>query len=548
MVTLKGASASVTLNGTFMVSTGYNAGVVDGRFGLMSRGGDATFTSLRVRTDDGAMTGVSPPQPPPPPVVPSVSVADVSVQEGSSGTTTATVTVTLSQATTTTVSVPWSLVAGTATSGVDFSGASGTLVFAPGQTQMVVLVSVLGDLVVESDEAFQLVLGTVTGATVSRGAATVTIRNDDAAPPPPARTLSIGNASVAEGRSGTSSVTLTVTLSQASTSTVTVVVSRVGGTATSASDFAFSTVTLTFAPGVTSRTVTVQVYGDRTAELNETVLLGLSAPVGATLGTATGTLTILDDDSNLVASAVGPGVGGALTAAELNQALAAAKAYWRAEGVSANRFVGVRISLEQMEGTSLAQAMGRVVRLDTDGAGWGWGPGGMDLFSVLVHEIGHVLGFEHTPTGVMAAELAPGEQFIFPEPAFGGTEQLPVAARAGAAIVEATTEPAPAAAALAVAAAALPTVAVALPARSYVGVGVLPAIGGVVARDLVLDGSTASSVGAAVLPGIGGALARDAALRSSTASPGLLALLLVLVLLGIGGVPRRRRRSRAPIL
>jgi hypothetical protein len=81
-----------------------------------------------------------------------------------------------------------------------------------------------------------------------------------------------------------------------------------------------------------------------------------------------------------------------------------------------------------------------------------------------------------------------------------------------------------------------------------VGAVVLPAIGGVVARDLVLDGSTASSVGAAVLPGIGGVVARDAALRSSTASPGLLALLLVLVLLGIGGVPRRRRSFRAPIL
>jgi len=44
-VQLKGTSASVTLNGMFMVSTAYNAGVADGAFGLLVRAGSATSSA-----------------------------------------------------------------------------------------------------------------------------------------------------------------------------------------------------------------------------------------------------------------------------------------------------------------------------------------------------------------------------------------------------------------------------------------------------------------------------------------------------------------------
>ena len=54
VVTLKGASASIMVNGSFAVSTGYNAGVVDGFAGLFARGSTATFSSVRLRTDDPA--------------------------------------------------------------------------------------------------------------------------------------------------------------------------------------------------------------------------------------------------------------------------------------------------------------------------------------------------------------------------------------------------------------------------------------------------------------------------------------------------------------
>src|SRR5262249_10140362 len=66
-------------------------------------------------------------------------------------------------------------------------------------------------------------------------------------------------------------------------------------------------------------------------------------------------------------------------------------------------------------------------RLDDNAADWGWfvdttpsndseftTPGNqgeqnrMDLLTVLMHEMGHVLGFDHEPTGVMQETLDPG--------------------------------------------------------------------------------------------------------------------------------------------
>src|SRR5690606_1785566 len=50
LVTLKGASVSVMLNGFFVASRAYNAALADGRFGLLVTAGSASFDALRVRT------------------------------------------------------------------------------------------------------------------------------------------------------------------------------------------------------------------------------------------------------------------------------------------------------------------------------------------------------------------------------------------------------------------------------------------------------------------------------------------------------------------
>ena len=71
------------------------------------------------------------------------------------------------------------------------------------------------------------------------------------------------------------------------------------GTATLASDYTTSSLTLNWADGdATNRTVTITVNDDATPESNETVLLSLGAPTGgATLSVPSApALTIVDND------------------------------------------------------------------------------------------------------------------------------------------------------------------------------------------------------------------------------------------------------------
>ncbi|HVE71884.1 MAG TPA: Calx-beta domain-containing protein [Thermoanaerobaculia bacterium] len=89
-----------------------------------------------------------------------VSVTAGSVIEGNSGTTVARFTVRLSRASTTPVTVAWATADGSAVAGSDYVAASGTLTFAPGETEKSVDVLVRGDAEYELDETFSLVAGT----------------------------------------------------------------------------------------------------------------------------------------------------------------------------------------------------------------------------------------------------------------------------------------------------------------------------------------------------------------------------------------------------
>ncbi len=87
---------------------------------------------------------------------PTLTIDSPRVAEGDSGTTQLVFTVRLSPASTGQVTVDWSTPGGTATSGTDYTGGSGTLTFAAGETSKTIAVAVRGDSTVEPDETVEL--------------------------------------------------------------------------------------------------------------------------------------------------------------------------------------------------------------------------------------------------------------------------------------------------------------------------------------------------------------------------------------------------------
>lgn len=227
--------------------------------------------------------------------LPNLTINDVTLAEGNAGTTSATFTVSLSApAGPGGVTFDIATANGTATAGTDYVANSLTGQTIPaGSSTLTFTVLVNGDVLNEPTENFFVNVTNVTNAVVVDSQGLGTITNDDPLP-----TLSINNVSVVEGNSGTVSAAFTVSLSTASGQSVSVDYATADGTATAGSDYVAASGTLTFAPGQTSKTVSVTVTGDTAPESNETFTVSLSAAANATIApaAATGTGTITNDD------------------------------------------------------------------------------------------------------------------------------------------------------------------------------------------------------------------------------------------------------------
>ena len=108
--------------------------------------------------------------------VPSLSMADVTVTENAG---TAGLTASLSGPSGKMVSVDYATSDGTALSGSDYEAVSGTLIFAPGETEKTISVPVIDDMEVESEESFTVGLSGESNITLSNTSASVTIEDDD---------------------------------------------------------------------------------------------------------------------------------------------------------------------------------------------------------------------------------------------------------------------------------------------------------------------------------------------------------------------------------
>ncbi len=218
------------------------------------------------------------------PQPPTLSIGNAMVSETGATTVNETFTVTLSSASSTPVTVHYATVDGTAKAGVDYTAISGTLTFAAGVVSQTITVATHPG--VAGTHAYTVVLSNPTGATIATPQGTGTIVD----PPPPA--LTIGDATVTEGSSGTVNEVFTVKLSSASTAPVTVHYATADGTAKAGVDYTATSGTLTFAPGTTSQTITVPTQAGSAG--THTYSVTLSQPSGATISDGSAVGTIID--------------------------------------------------------------------------------------------------------------------------------------------------------------------------------------------------------------------------------------------------------------
>ncbi len=225
----------------------------------------------------------------------------------------------------TTVQVDVATSDGSAVANKDYVPVSGTVIFAPNETEKQVLVPILDDSVYEMVEKVNFHLSNPQGALVdSWEGQSVGILYDNDAPP----VLTCADVSQPEGNAGVQDMVFTLHLTGGTEAPVQIdyLAKSASMNPADASDFTLVSGTVVMEPGTTTAQIKVQIKGDAVIEGDERIQLNLLDPVGATCPVPVFTGTILNDDFPALILAA-PGVGESEGSAPLVLTLSAANPF-----------------------------------------------------------------------------------------------------------------------------------------------------------------------------------------------------------------------------
>jgi hypothetical protein len=239
--------------------------------------------------------------------LPSLPTIIFSAVEGNAGTTNLTFNVFLTNPSFQDVTVDYATSDLSATAGSDYVASSGTITIPAGTTSATASIPIIGDTVVEAPEVFRLDLTNATNVSaIGISSHSLLIENDDA-------TLQLSDTSF-NVNEGAGFATVTVTRVGDTTRAATVLYSTTDTAglqsctvanhkASERCDYATTVGRVHFDVGTTrngetTQTFIVPIVDDALVEGDETLTINLSSPNGATLGTNTAILTIVDNDSS----------------------------------------------------------------------------------------------------------------------------------------------------------------------------------------------------------------------------------------------------------
>ncbi|SDJ04544.1 Calx-beta domain-containing protein [Frankineae bacterium MT45] len=225
---------------------------------------------------------------------PQIAVRAAGILKPTTGTASMTFTITAQPAPTTALTMSYATSNNSAIAGVDYTATSGTATIAAGTTSTTVTVPVLGNQTPTGDPFFYLNISNNSAGTLTNSYNRGVIEAGAASQQSP--WLSVNTTSAVLPSTGSATMNYTVTLSPASGSTATVQYATFNNSAVAGTDYTAEAGTLTFAPGETSKVVSVPLAVSKLPGSDKTFGLSISAPTNSRVDTASAYGTIRNEN------------------------------------------------------------------------------------------------------------------------------------------------------------------------------------------------------------------------------------------------------------